>query len=109
MTAPWKETHLTTILSRYKLEDVFIFEFGLFFQAPPNKTLKLKGGNAVVENTAKSDSPGCAQQVLQVKNYRYLSLERAKIRDASRKWSPCHVSTKHNRKAGWTQKSSQIG
>lgn len=44
MTAHWKETHLPTILSRYKLQDIFnADEFGLFFQALPNKTLELKG------------------------------------------------------------------
>ena len=44
MTAHWKETHLPTILSRYKLKDIFnADEFGLFFQALPNKTLELKG------------------------------------------------------------------
>ena len=44
MPAHWKETHLPTILSRYKLQDIFnTDEFGLFFQALPNKTLELKG------------------------------------------------------------------
>ena len=34
MTAHWKETHLPTILSRYKQKDIFnADEFGLFFQA----------------------------------------------------------------------------
>ena len=43
MTAHWKETHLPTILSRYKLKDIFnADEFGLFFQALPNNTLELK-------------------------------------------------------------------
>ena len=44
MTAPWKETLLPVILSRYKLEDIFnADEFSVFFQALPNKTLELKG------------------------------------------------------------------
>ena len=74
MTAPWKETPLPTILSRYKLEDIFnTDEFGL--------------SNAVI----------------------HLSLERAKIRGASRTSSPCHVSTKHNQKGRLAQTSSQIG
>ena len=41
MTVSWKETHLPTILSRYEL----IFnadEFGLFFQAMPNKSMHFK-------------------------------------------------------------------
>ncbi|XP_057305268.1 tigger transposable element-derived protein 4-like [Hydractinia symbiolongicarpus] len=44
MTAPWSETTLPTILSRYPLEDIFnADEFGLFFQCLPNKTLHMKG------------------------------------------------------------------
>ena len=44
MTAPWTETTLPTILSRYPLENIFnADEFGLFYQYLPNKTLHLKG------------------------------------------------------------------
>ena len=44
MTAPWTETTLPTILSRYPLENIFnAGEFGLFYQCLPNKTLHLKG------------------------------------------------------------------
>ena len=44
MTAHWKETHLPTIFSRYKLKNIFnADEFGLFFKVLPNKTLELKG------------------------------------------------------------------
>ena len=62
----------------------------------------------MVENTAKSNSPGRTQRVLQAKNYSYLSLERLKIPDALRRSSPCHVSTKHSQKAEWAQRYSQI-
>ena len=50
MTAPWLETTLPTILSRYPLENMFNGdEFGLFFQCLPNKTFnfnkdKCRGG-----------------------------------------------------------------
>ena len=44
MTASWKETHLPTILSGYELKDIFnADEFGLFYQAMPNKSLHFKG------------------------------------------------------------------
>ena len=44
MAAPWTETTLPTILSRYPLENIFnADEFGLFYQCLPNKTLHLKG------------------------------------------------------------------
>ena len=43
MTAPWTETKLPTILSRYPLENIFnAYEFGLLYQCLPNKTLHLK-------------------------------------------------------------------
>ena len=43
MTASWKETHLPTVLSKYKLEGIFnTDEFGLLFQALSNKALELK-------------------------------------------------------------------
>ena len=41
--ASWFETTLPTLLSNYKLEDIFnTDEFGLFDQCLPNKTLHLK-------------------------------------------------------------------
>ena len=43
MAASWFETTLPTLLSNYKLEDIFnADEFGLFYQCLPNKTLHLK-------------------------------------------------------------------
>ena len=39
MTVPWNETKLPTLLSNYKLEDIFnADEFGLFYQCLPSKT-----------------------------------------------------------------------
>ena len=44
MTAPWNETTLPTLLSSYKLEDIFnADEFGLFYQCLPPKTYHLSG------------------------------------------------------------------
>eukprot|EP00794_Sanderia_malayensis_P001774 gene1774-biopygen1618 len=43
MTAPWEETYLPTILSRYELKNIFnADEFGLFYKALPTKTLHYK-------------------------------------------------------------------
>ena len=43
MTAPWLETTLPKILSRYPLENIFnADEFGLFYQYLPNKTFHFK-------------------------------------------------------------------
>ena len=53
MTAHSKKTHLLTILSRYKLQDIFkADEFGLF-QALPNKTLELKGEKYIGDKHSK--------------------------------------------------------
>ena len=44
MTAPWAETALPTILSRYPLKDVFnANEFGSFYQCLPDRSYHLKG------------------------------------------------------------------
>ena len=43
ITAPWLETTLPTILSRYPLKNIFNGdEFGLFFQCLPNKRFHFK-------------------------------------------------------------------
>ena len=45
LTSSWSETTLPTILSNYKLENIFnADEFGLFYQCVPDKTYHLKGG-----------------------------------------------------------------
>ena len=44
MTSSWSETTLPTILSNYKLENIFnADEFGLFYQCHPDETNHLKG------------------------------------------------------------------
>ena len=44
MTSSWSETTLPTILSNYKLENIFnADELGLFYQCLPDKTYHLKG------------------------------------------------------------------
>ena len=44
MTSSWSKTTLPTILSNYKLENIFnTNEFGLFYQCLPDKTHHLKG------------------------------------------------------------------
>ena len=44
MVAPWNETMLPTLLSKYDLKDIFnADEFGLFYQCLPNKTYHFKG------------------------------------------------------------------
>ena len=54
MTAHWKQTHLSTTLPRYILQDIFnAYKFGLFFQT---ELWSYKVQNALVVNTAKYES-----------------------------------------------------
>ena len=54
MTASWDEITLPTILSNYKLVDIFnADEFGLFYQALPNETLHLKSEKSVGDKHSK--------------------------------------------------------
>ena len=44
VTAPWEETTLPTILSRFQLKDIFNGdEFGLLYEALPSKSLHFRG------------------------------------------------------------------
>ena len=44
MTANWSQTYLPTILSKHELKDIYnADEFGLFYQALPDKSLHCKG------------------------------------------------------------------
>lgn len=61
MTASWDETTLPTIISNYKLEDIYnADEFGLFYQALPDKTLHLKSEKCVGGKHSKTRLTGMA-------------------------------------------------
>ena len=61
MTSSWSETTLQTILSNYKLEDIFTAdEFGLFYQCLPDKTYHLKGEKCFREKNSKVRLTGMA-------------------------------------------------
>ena len=48
MVAPWEQTTLQSILSKYDLNQIYkAGEFGLFYRAQPNKSLHLKNENCV--------------------------------------------------------------
>ena len=54
MINSWSEITLPTILSNYKLEDIFnADEFGLFYQCLPDKTYHLKGEKCSGEKKSK--------------------------------------------------------
>ena len=61
MTAPWKETTLPTLLSNYKLEDIYnADEFGLFYQCLPDKTNHFSGGKCSDGKSSKIRLTGMA-------------------------------------------------
>ena len=61
MTASWFETRLPTILSNYKLPDIYkADEFGLFFQALPSKSLHLKDEKCIGGTFSKVRLTGLA-------------------------------------------------
>ena len=48
MVAPWEQTTLPTILSKYNLNQIYnANKFGLFYRTQPNKSLYLKNENCV--------------------------------------------------------------
>ena len=48
MTAPWAETTLPTMLSKYELNQIYnADEFGLFYRAQPEKSLHLQDERCV--------------------------------------------------------------
>ena len=54
MVAPWNETTLPTLLSKYDLKYIFnADEFGLFYQCLPKKNVILKVKHALEERIAK--------------------------------------------------------
>ena len=61
MTAPWKETTLPTILSKYELDEIYnADEFGLFFRMHPDKSLNLRSEACVGGKHSKIRLTGIA-------------------------------------------------
>ena len=61
MTASWSETYLPTILSKYKLKNIYnANEFGLFYQGLPDKSLHCKGERCSVGKHSKVRLTGMA-------------------------------------------------
>ena len=61
MIVPWNETTLSTLLSNYKLEDIFnADEFGLFYQCMQNKTFHLSGHKCTCGKKSKVRLTGMA-------------------------------------------------
>ena len=70
LTAPWNETKIPTLISNYKLQNVFnADEFGLFFQCLPTKTYHLSrekcsgGKNSKVRLTGMAAASATGQKL----------------------------------------------
>ena len=61
MTAPWEETTLLTMLSKYELNHIYnADEFGLFYHAQPEKSFHLKDERCVGGKHSKLRLTGLA-------------------------------------------------
>ena len=61
MVAPWNETSLPTLLSQYKLEDIYnADEFGLFYQCMPDKSMHFKSESCIGGKHSKVRLTGMA-------------------------------------------------
>ena len=110
MTSSWSEITLPTILSNYKLEDIFnAGEFGLFYQYLPDKTYHLEREKCSGKKKAKSGLLEWQQQVRREKNCPYLWSGNLKIPAVSRMSSIHPVSTNHKRRVGWIVRSLKSG
>ena len=76
MTASWSDTYLPTILSKYELKDIYNGdEFGLFYQALPDKSLHYKGERCSGGKHSKVRFTGLAAGNTTGKNCPCLSLK----------------------------------
>ena len=61
MTAPWAETTLPTMLSKYELNQIYnADEFGLFYRTQPEKSLYLKDERCIGGKHSKLRLTGLA-------------------------------------------------
>ena len=82
MTAPWTDTTLPTIISRYPLENIFnADELELFYQCLPIKTLHLKEEKCLGGKHSKICLTGLAAGNASGERLLMLSLERLINRD----------------------------
>ena len=101
MTAPWLETTLSTILSRYPLENIFSGdEFGLFFQCLPNKTFHFKKDKCSGGKHSKVHLTGRPREMQRAKDYRCSSSGNLKIQEVLKGLKEFLVVTELNKRAG---------
>ena len=102
MVATWFETTLPTLLSNYKLEDIFnADEFGLFYQCLPNKTLHLKSEKCSGGKNSKIRITGLAAANSLGDQLPMFVIGKSKAPRCFKNVTSFYVDTDLRRKAGW--------
>ena len=103
MTAPWRETTLPTIISRYDSRDIYNEdEFGLFYKALPTKSMHLKGEKYSGGKNSKIRLTGLpAANMCREKNPMFVIRKSNKSRRL-RGLKALHVDTVRKKRVGWT-------
>ena len=105
MVAPWEQTTLPTILSKYDLNQIYnADEFSLFYRAQPNKPLHLKNQNCVGSKHSKLRLTG-----LTAANAVGEKLPLFLIGKSKKPRCPNPVGIVARRKVGWTAYYSMNG
>ena len=101
MVAPWEQTTLPTILSKYDLNHIYIAdEFGLFYRAQPNKSLHLKNENSVGRKHNKLHLTGLTETDVVGEKLPLFGIDKSKKPRSFKhiKYLPCRY---HSQKKSW--------
>ena len=102
MTAPWKETTLPTILSRYKLDDIYnADEFGLLFRMQPNKSLNRRSEACTRGKHSKTCLTGMAAAIAMGDKIPMFVIGKSKPLAVSKELNTYLADTGIKIKAGW--------
>ena len=110
MVAPWNETALPKLLSKYDLKDIFnADEFGLFYQCLPNKTYHFKGQKCSGGKNRKVRFTGMAAGNASGKKLPMFAIGKSKTPRCFKHIKIYPVNTNHKRRVGWTVKHLKNG
>ena len=112
MTSSWDETTLPTIISNYRLEDIYnADEFGLFYQALPDKTLHLKSEKCVGGKHSKTRLTVLVWllQILRVISCRCSSLANLQDQGVLLALETYPADTDRKKRVGWTALCAKSG
>ena len=103
MTAPWRETTLPTIISRYDSRNIFnADEFGLFYKALPTKSMHLEGKKCSGGKHSKIRLTGLAAANMCRENILIFVIGKSNKPVALRGLKALHVDTVRKKRFGWT-------